>query len=308
MNALFNNVNDVFTGIDDIIALATAYYNIGLQYVYPKHDDSKSAYRYFSTCMKLLEGKESDYKTILLHIGVLNEINSVYEKLFSKEHTYWLNKAVEEYLIYTTKDNYRDPIHIASLVDIKERESDPRTILDTLHHKTLQELGDRYRTRPKDKHLFVGCMNTLINNRVRYMVVNKRKFDDKCFDMALTIFDLSKYFLANSHFAIAKSYITMADCVIHKFVEDRLKTAEKKGTSSYQLPKNYMDARAVRDISWGFYGVSLLRFRMEKVSQNKESKSEIEDLILKVETKSEVPDLLFSVLEEQRITIEIAET
>ncbi|XP_071568840.1 KIF-binding protein-like [Temnothorax nylanderi] len=309
MNPLFRNVNDVSTDIDDIIALATAYYNIGLQYVYSKHDDSKTAYIYFSKCMKLLEGKDLDHKTILTYIGVLNEINPVYEKLFSKEYTYFLNKAVEVYLTYTTEDNYRDPIHMASLVGIKERESDPRIILDTLYYKTLQDLGVRYRTRPKDKHIFVVSMNTLLNSRVIDMVVDKTKFDDKCLDMALTIFDLSKYFLANSHFAIAKTYITMADCVIRKFVEDRLKTAGKKGTSCYQLPKNYMDAHAVRDISWGSYGVSLLRFRMEKFSQNKEStSSEIHDFISKLEITSEVSDLLFSVLEEQRITIEIAET
>ncbi|XP_071568839.1 KIF-binding protein-like [Temnothorax nylanderi] len=311
MNVLFANVIDVSTDpkfIDDSVALAAAYYNIGLQYVYSKHDDSNTAYGYFKKCMVLLQGKALDRKTILTTIDVLNEMNSVYEKCWIVQECNFLTLALEAYMRYTLEDNYPDPIHMASLVGIKEKESNPRIILDILHHKTLEDLGLRYRTRPKDKHIFVKYMNNLLNIRVRDVISGKTKFDEKCLDMALTLFDLSKYFLANGNFANAKSHIVIADYLIRRFVEDRLKTAGKKGTDSFHLSKNYVYVHAVSTNSWGSYGVSLLRFRMEKYLQSKENKSsEIHDLVSELEIKSE-PNLIFSDSEEEYINVEITET
>ncbi|XP_071628559.1 KIF-binding protein-like [Temnothorax longispinosus] len=311
MHVLFLNVIDVSTDpkfIDDIVALAAAYYNIGLQYAHSKHD-SDTAYGYFRKCIILLQGKAIDRKNILTSIDVLNEINSVYEKGIVQEDSEFLNLALKLYMVYTLEDNYPDPIHIASLVGIKEKESNPRIILDILHHKTLEDLGLRYRTRPKNKHIFVKYMNNLLNIRVRDVISGKTKFDEKCLNMALTLFDLSKYFLANGHFAIAKSHIDIADYLIRRFVEDRLKTAGKKGTDSFYFSKNYVYVRAVSTKSWGFYGVSLLRFRMEKFSQCEQNKSsEIHDLVSELEIKSEGPNLIFFDSEEEYINVEITKT
>ncbi|XP_024869224.1 uncharacterized protein LOC112452971, partial [Temnothorax curvispinosus] len=184
----------------------------------------------------------------------------------------FLNLALELYLEYTLEDNYPDLIHIASLVDIKEKESNSKIILDTLHHTTLQDLGLEYLTRSKDKDGFVMYLHNMLNIRLTDMVSDEAKFDERCLDMALTLFDLSRYFLANNRFAEAKSHIAVGNCVICKLAADTSKTAEKESKASFHLYNENYDyadyAFAVSAKSWGFYGVSLLRFWIEKFSQS----------------------------------------
>ncbi|XP_071653277.1 KIF-binding protein-like [Temnothorax longispinosus] len=312
MSVLYHNIIDLLKdqNFDDIVALATAYYNIGLEYVTSTDiDDLKTALHCLSSCLELLKDKMLDRKAILIYIGTLNELNSVCEKLGEEQNTKCLNKALALYYnsVLRNKGNYPDLIHIASVIGIKEKESNPRIILNTLHHTTLQELGRQYLKKSKDKHAFVKYIHDILNIRLIDMVSDKTKFDDKCLDMAVTLFDLSKYFLANSRFAEAKSHIAIGDYVIYRFVEDL--SEEKKASLHLNVRHNY--ALAVSAKSWGFYGVSLLRFWMEKFSQNKEKFSEVQDRISKLEIKSEDSDLIFSDLLEkelEHIAIKITET
>ncbi|TGZ46492.1 Uncharacterized protein DBV15_10164 [Temnothorax longispinosus] len=158
MNVLYQNVMDVSrdSQFDDIVALSNAYYNIGLEYIPSTDtDDLNTATTHFSRCLELLKGKYFDRKTILTSIGALNESNSVHVRVSKNKCTHrFLNSALEIYLKYTLRDNCPDPIHIASLVGIKEKEFNPRIILETLHHTTLQDLGLQYLARSKDKHKF----------------------------------------------------------------------------------------------------------------------------------------------------------
>ncbi|XP_071575297.1 KIF-binding protein-like [Temnothorax nylanderi] len=299
MNVLYHNVVDVLTDqkFDDIVALSTAHCNIGLEYVTSTDtDDLNTAVRYLLRCLELLKGKTLDRKAILTSIGALNGLNSVCEKLETEKDNEHLNTALSLYYKYTREDNYPDPIHIESLVGIKEKELNPRIILNNLHHTTLQELERQYLKRSKDKHEFVKYIHDILNIRLTDMVSNKAKFDEKCLDMALTLFDLSRYFLANSRFAEAKSHIAIGDYVIHRFDED-IRSEEKE--APLDSNKSYNNALAVSARSWGSYGVSLLRFWMEKFSQNKEKSSEIQDEMSKLEIKSEDSDLIFSTLEKE---------
>ncbi|XP_071564413.1 KIF-binding protein-like [Temnothorax nylanderi] len=319
INVLYHKVIDVSTDrkFDDIVALSTAYYNMGLEYATSTDtDDLNTAVQCFSRCLEILKDKQLDRKAILTSIGALNELNSVCEKVNNMKGTHkFLNSALELYLEYTLEDNYPDPIHIASLVGIKEKESNPKIILDTLHHTTLQDLGLQYLTRSKDKDGFVMYLHNMLNIRLTDMVSDEAKFDERCLDMALTLFDMSRFFLANNRFAEAKSHIAVGNFVICKLAADTSKTAEKESKASFHLyNENYDYADytfAISAKSWGFYGVSLLRFWMEKFSQNKENKSfEMQDLMSKLEIKSEKTDLIFSDLKKELEckNIEIAET
>ncbi|XP_071564530.1 KIF-binding protein-like [Temnothorax nylanderi] len=315
MNVLYQNVMDVSrdSKFDDIVALSNAYYNIGLEYISSTDtDDLKTAVQCFTRCLTLLGDKMLERKAILTSIGALNELHLVWDVVEEgKYNVIYLNTALERYVTYTLEDNYPDPIHIASLVGIKEKESNPRIILNTLHHTTLQEFGRQYLKRSKDKHGFVTYMHKILNIRLRDMVADKTKFDDKCLDMALTLFDLSRYFLANGRFAEAKSHIAIGDYVICRFHADKLKMTRKKSKDFSHLSQSYDYASANSARAWGSYGVSLLRFWMEKFSQNKESKSsEVQDHISKLKIKYQDSNLIFSALEKklEHLTIEITET
>ncbi|XP_071628492.1 KIF-binding protein-like [Temnothorax longispinosus] len=301
MNVLYHNVVvDVLKdrNFDDRVALAAAHYNIGLEYVTSLNtDDLNTAKQCFTKCFKLLKDKMLDRKAILTSIGALNELHSVCEKIDKKQDNVFLNTAMFLYYKYANKDNYPDPIHVANLVGIKEKESNPKIILNSLHHTTLQDLGRQYLTRSQDKHEFVIYMHLILNNRLRDMTYGKIKYDNKCLDIALTFFDLSRYFLANDLFTEAKSRIAIGDYVIDRFVENL--SAEKK--ASLNLNKSFNNAFAVSARSWGSYGVSLLRFGMKKFSQNKEKSSEIQDEMSKLETKSKESNLMISDLLEKKL-------
>lgn len=62
---------------------------------------------------------------------------------------------MELYLAYTKGDNYPGPIYTASIIGIKEQESNPRIILESLHFITLQKINAEYYLSPKDKHEFI---------------------------------------------------------------------------------------------------------------------------------------------------------
>ncbi|XP_071568861.1 KIF-binding protein-like [Temnothorax nylanderi] len=318
MDVLYDNVIDVLTyqKFDDIVALAATYCNIGLQYVHSTElDDLNHAIHCFIRCLELLKGNRDDRKAILTSINAFNQLSLVSEKA---DKEVCLDKLL--LLKYTAFKLYLDhtfsktnPIHIASLVGIKEKESNPWIILTTLHHTTLQSLGLEYLKRPssEDMYAFVLYVENMLNTRLTDMVFDKIKFDEKCLDMALTLFDLSKCFLANGHFVKAKNYIAIADYIIHKFVETRLAETAKR-INCFCLSKNYIYARVISTKSWGSYGVSLLRFWMEKFSQNKDSKSsKIQDSMSELEIKFELPNSIFPALEKELKhvkTIEITET
>lgn len=310
IDMLYRNVIDISTNpkFDNVVALATAYYNIGLGYVNSTDDidDLNTAIICFSRCLELLQGKQLDRKAILTSIGALNELNLVCEKVEKKKYTYkFLNTALELYLKYTLKDNYPDPIHIADLVGIKEEESNPRIILDIFHYTTLQDLGIQYLAKPKDKHGFVMYIHKMLNIRLVEMVSHEKQFHEKCLDWALTLYDLSRYFLANNRFTEAKSHIVAADYIVYRFFKDKLEKIEEKSKAQFNhLYESYDYVCAIRDRSWGSYGVCLLRFWVEKFLQNKENKSyEIEELMSKLNIKSERDLksnlLLFSDLEKE---------
>ncbi|XP_071629731.1 KIF-binding protein-like [Temnothorax longispinosus] len=319
MDVLHHDVtNDVLTDtkFDDIVALSNAYYNMGLEYITSTDiNDLTTAIKCFDKCLSLLElDKCFDSKVILTSIGALNELYLASEvEKKEKDNVKYLNRALELYTIYMDK-NYPDPIHIPSLVGVKEKESNPRIILNTLHLTTVQELGRQYLTKSKDKHEFVKYMHKILNIRLTDMVSAKTKFDVKCLDMAFTLFDLSRYFLANGRFGEAKSHIVIEDYVILKFTTDNPGTKEENRDFSH-FPNykhklyNLMFTNSAK--SWGSYGVSLLYFSMEKFSQNKGNKSsEIQNLMSKIEIKSEKPNLIFSALEKELkyVPIEITET
>ncbi|XP_024887042.1 KIF1-binding protein homolog [Temnothorax curvispinosus] len=305
---LYHNViqRDVPTDpkFDDIVALATAYYNVGLKYgIYTDTDDLSNAVQCFSRCVDILKEKISDRKAILTSIGALNELYSVHEKMDKKTDSALntLNRALKIYMTYTQEENYPDPICIASFVGIKEEESNPKIILNTLHHTTLQNLRLQYLIRPIDKHLFVHYLNKELNTRLTDIVSNETKFDEKCLDMALTLFELSRYFLANGRFTEAKSHIAIGDYVIFRLTAELLKAEEKERRGKKGKKACY--AIAVNAKSWGSYGVSLLRFWMEQFSQNKgnHKSSEIQDLMSTLEIKSEKSNLIFSDLLEKEL-------
>ncbi|XP_024876953.1 uncharacterized protein LOC112457886 [Temnothorax curvispinosus] len=229
MNVLYHNVVDVLTdlNLDDRVALSTAHYNMGLEYVTSTDtNDLNTAVEYFARSLVLLGDKLLNRKTILPIIGVLNGL--YFAKKKEKDAFKYVDLALGCYVLYM--ENYSDPIHIPSLVDVKEEESNPRIILNTLHHTTLQELGRLYLKRCKDKYKFVTYMHNTLNIRLTDMSSNKTKFDEKCLNMTLTLFDLSRNFLANDLFPKAKSHIAIGDYVIHRFDED-IRSEEKESTS-----------------------------------------------------------------------------
>lgn len=310
MDVLYNHVINVSTDprFDDIVALAAAYLNISKVYVKSTEiNELRTGVEHLTRCMQLLKENQIDRKALLTSIAALNELNLVCDKLEEdKKHTYkFLNLAMELYWKYTVKDDYADPIHIATIVNIKEEESNPKIILDNLHFITLQELGIHYFAEPKDKHRFICYVHHMLNNVLSVMISEGKSFEEKSFDWALTLFDLSKYFLANDRFTEARHHIATADYVLYRFSEDRLKTLGEKDKSKFShLYDSYEYICAVSARCWGIYGVSLLRFWMEKFLQNGKEKSN------ETEKNSKATKLLFSSLEKEleHMTNQITET
>ncbi|XP_012527321.1 KIF-binding protein [Monomorium pharaonis] len=312
LTVLYNYIMDTSTNskLDDIIALATAYHNIGQVYVAStKFEELNFAVVCFSKCLELLQEKHIilNPKSILTSISVLNDLNLVCDKVEKKRHTSkFLNAAMELYLKYIVNADYPDPVNIATIVDIKEEESNPRTMLDTLHQATLRDLGIQYLIKPKDKHRFVIYLHILIKDRLSQMISEERKFQENfnCFDVALTLFDLSKYFLANARFVEARNHIITADYLTCKFSDTFIKdtTERKDSKSQFSLYERLDYVCAVSARCWGTYGVSLLRFWVDKFLQNKKENS-CEFDISKLKIKSEEEDssklLIFSNLEEE---------
>ncbi|XP_011868716.1 PREDICTED: uncharacterized protein LOC105562463 isoform X2 [Vollenhovia emeryi] len=314
VDVLYHNVIDVLTdtNFDDIIALATAYHNIGLgNAALTNRDNLEGAVRSFSRTLLLLEGKMLNRKAILISISALNELNLACGKLEQQDTPKLLDIALDLYVKYVTRSNsnwYPDPINLASVIGIKEEESNPRIMLHNLHYTTLQDHALDYLANPKNKHAFVKYLHTTLNIRLTDMISNGTQFDEKYVNWALMLFELSRYFLANGRFSEAKNHIALADYVIYKFFEDRLSKIEERERERFNdLHESYDYVCAMSNKFWGSYGVSLLRYWMKKFSHNKENKSdEIEDVLSLLNIESEKPDLIFSDLE-QTLTLRLTQ-
>lgn len=313
MNTLFQSATDVETSVkfNDIIILAVAYYNLGLVYVNSKDKyELTTAFMCLKMCLELLEGRELDQKAILTYIGALNEINTVFYKL-KKEYIYnsykFLKLAMEAYVKYTKEDNYSDPVHIARIFDSKEeKESNPRIILEILHFTTIRNIASQYFVQPKDKHEFVMYMHVLLKTHLSEMVSSGMNFREDCLDWALTLFDMSKYFLANDRYVEARNYLVTADYVTYRFSEDTLKAL--KATKTIENGQNSSEILKVRFLylsdsydyvcgvsarSWGNYGVLLLRFWQERFLKNQCEECKINNLVLAIKSdKEQSEDLL----------------
>ncbi|XP_025990288.2 KIF-binding protein isoform X2 [Solenopsis invicta] len=308
LEVLYNNVIDISTNpkLDDIIALAAAYHNIGQIYVDSTIlEEVNLALVCLSRCLELLRGNQLNPKAILTSLDALNELNFILSnKLKTKKYTFeFLNTAMELYLKYTIRDDYPDPVHIAAIVGFKEEESNPKIILDGFHHTTLQDLGILYLLKPKDKHGFVSYMHNLIERQLS-QIISENKFDDKSINLALALFDLSQYFIANSRFVEARNYIATADYVLRKFSEGKFKITEEVSPSKKsQFDYLYDNCHYINAISgkyWGTYGVAFLRFWMYKFLQYKEDSCELDISKLEIKSVEESTKLLiFSNLEEE---------
>lgn len=304
MNSLYNYVIDVSTDpkFDDIVALAAAHYNIGKIYASSSDiNDINTAIITFSRCLELLKGKQLDPKAILTCLGALNELNLVCDKMQNKKYTFkFLNTAMELYLKYTMDEDFPDPVHIATIANIKEEESNPRMLLDNFHYRTLQDLGIQYFAEPRDKHGFVMYIHKILNIRLSEMLLGGIQFHERCLDWALTLFDLSKYFLANNRFVEARNHIATADYVIHRFYEDRLKPIDEESNSEL-LYDSYEFVCSVSARTWGIYGVLLLRFWLEKFSLHKGETDpcELDISNLKITSEDESKMIIFFDLEKE---------
>lgn len=82
---------------------------------------------------------------------------------------------MELYLAYIKRDNYPDPIHTATIIGIKEQESNPRIILESLHFITLQKINaDEYYLPSKDKHEFITYINNVLNKQLSEMIFERK--------------------------------------------------------------------------------------------------------------------------------------
>lgn len=291
MNVLLHSISiRADTKFDDIVVLAAAYYNIGLVYVNSKESSKLfSALRCFKACLRLLRGLELNCKAILTSIGALNEMNSIFVKLEKENYVYsFLKSAMEQYLNYTKRNNYPDPIHIPNIIGIKEKESDPRIILEDLHFRTLRNIATKYLEQPEDKHDFIIYMYNLLKNQLSQMIFEGRQFREDCINWVLTLFDMSRYFLMHNRFVEARNHLATADYIIYRFSEDTLKMINRQNDVQrlrfIYLSDKYDYVCGVSARSWSTYGVSLLRFWMKKYLQSKDEKYEVDNSKLEIES------------------------
>lgn len=289
MDILFHDIKiRMDAKFDDIAVLAVAYYNLGLVYVNSKEDYKlRTALTFFKTCLQLLRDKELDRKAILTSIGAFNEMNSVFVKLEKDNYIYsYLKSALELYLNYTKEDDYSNPIHVATVIGIKEKESNPKIILENLYFTTLRDMAIQYFEQPEDKHEFITHMYILLKKQLSQMISEGRQFREDCINLVLTLFDMSRYFLIHNRFIEARNHLATADYVMYKFSEETLKTINQQNDVQrlrfIYLSDSYDYGCGVSARSWGTYGISLLRFWKERLLQNKDKKYEVDNLKLKV--------------------------
>ncbi|XP_011634770.1 KIF1-binding protein homolog isoform X2 [Pogonomyrmex barbatus] len=295
MQKLHNDTDSKNTKFDDIIALAVAYYNVGQLYTeFTENNKLHTAINTFLTCLRLLGGKELDRKAILTSVGALNELSLVTHKLQNVENAFLhLNAALELYIKYT-KDNYLEPINIATIVGIEQKVSDSRIILDNLHITTLHDIGTHYYIHPKDKHEFVTYLHNILKKELSTVLIKGKQITQfECLDWALTLVDISRYFVINNRFIEGRNHLATADYIMFRFSEDVLKYINKENCSEYHNVRiSYNYVRAYITKFWGSYGTSLLRYWIERF-QKEDKSCKVDESKSKQESEEELTHLIY---------------
>ncbi|GAB1861204.1 KIF-binding protein [Camponotus japonicus] len=272
MNNLFKNyvINSMEIQLDDILALAIAYFNLGRIYIC-KEINLDAAKYHLTRCIKLLKGKELHYKVILTAIQARVDLNIVYIKLQQLEKCYpLLDEALELYLNYTKDENeYPDPFNIDALYHTKDEIINSKILLTKCHMLTLEYMSELYYHQPINMHKFVIYVHNLLNEQLKIMENSTEK--DMFIYWAEASTDLSAYFLYYDRFIEAKIHLAAADYMTTMYYvsilidQDYSEACESIG--QYKLTRTFITKL------WAMYGIMLLRSSRERLILCKSNKS-----------------------------------
>lgn len=318
MKELFQSVtNNKTTNVtlDDIIALAIAYYNTGLVYAdYIKENELSNGEEYFYRCIELLKGKELNRKAILTSIRVRNKLQHILMKqkpnkleLYSiKQLSY---KAIELYSQYTEEEKCPNPISIPSILNIEKEESNSLFLLNELHLITVDYLVEQYHNWPKDEDKLVIYIHNLLNKQMPEIL---KLLDIGCFYWVLASIDLIQYFLLKRRFHEARHHLAAADYMMEKFHNEKLTDETISSESQRTIFDQYENACANIARYWGLYGVTLLYSSKQRLYQSNDEFCEIDNSKSEslVNSKNITDFLLFTDLEKdlESITSKITDT
>lgn len=301
--------------LDDIIALAITYYNIGLVYAdYMEENELYNGINYFNRCIELLKGMELHRKAILTSIRANIKLQYILMKQKSKksdphsikELSY---KAIELYSQYTEEEKYPNPINIPSILNIEEEESNSLLLLDELHLTTVDYLVKQYQHWPNDEDKLVIYIHNLLNKQMPEIL---KVLDIGCYYWVLASIDLIQYFLPNHRFHEARHHLAAADYMMEKLHKEKLidETASSESVYAIMLDK-YNNACANIARYWGLYGIALLSSSKKRLYQIKDECCEIHrDSKSESLVNSTTDFLLFTDLEKdlESITNKITDT
>lgn len=312
MEELFRSITTTNVTLDDIIALAIAYFNMGLMHIdCTEENELHACENYFTKCLELLKGKELHCKAILTSVEVYIKLQCILIKRQKTQKSELFYKAMELYLEYTKEENkYPNPINIPSILGIEKEELNSRLLLDELHLTTINYLLNQYHYWPKNQPKLVIYVHNLLNKQIPETM---KFLDVGCYYWALASVNLIEYFLSECHFTEARHHLAAAEYMMEKFYKDKLENTTLSEPLHALMLDKYQDASAYIARYWGFYGNILLRSSKDKFYQRddescKTDNSESKSLI---NSKENITDfLLFTDLEKdlESITSEIPDT
>ncbi|XP_012228294.1 KIF-binding protein-like [Linepithema humile] len=261
---LFQNVStSTNTKLDDIIALATVSFHMGV--LYSNYAEIEKLYIgevYFMKCLELLKGKECEPKTILTTMRVFIELSLIWAKLEKPEKQYFfLHEAMMLYLKYTNEENEcPDLIDATVLLGIEDEEKHPKLLLEEFYTIIMETLIELYPSMAQNMHGFVIYFHNLLEKQIADIMSR----DEKSLEWANTSLALTVYFIENHRFTEARNHIAATEYILDTFSND----IQNQNNFSEELQNFYKEMRVQVANFWGRYGLRLLRVSKYKLSQD----------------------------------------
>jgi len=244
---------------DDIIALATSYCNISI--VYNNHTSKKKlaiAQNYLYICLKLLKGKETDRKVVLIVMRAYVQMLNIFLKLHNAEKVYeFLHKGIALYLKYTKGNEFPEPFVTNSVsLDIEDEEY-PNSMLSlqSLYLECLIEANKLDIFNMGITDFVITIHNFLVN---RWMIVVARPIEESVLWMyAMT--DIAMHLLTSYYFTEVRNCFIATHCMLQIYDQELVKLTGTENCSLEDVfDRHYYTICGRISRSWGNYGNVLL--------------------------------------------------
>lgn len=275
---IYLKLSEIYNSVD-AKAMVTGIFNDKL-YIAKEH---------LTQCVKLLEGKELDRKSILIAVTAFYKLACISMQLEDiKELKQYLNKVMELYDTYTeNKDDYPSPVCVLAGIESKDYISE----MDALYAQTLHRLLLYYRhhdeyTSTDEPNAMIKSMHKILNK-----ILKRRPSHLKYNDWVTFSSYIALDFLNCKRFNEARHHLAAASFVTKRYYEEEyMKIDENEVPLKKAVTYNeYVSTTVSLAVKWAQYGNTLLRLSSERFLYENRDESEA----------AQPSELLFADLESQ---------